>query len=132
MEQVPMSGAYPDIFDSKPFHTEENDQFKLLYYKKIRSIKARLGGKSLISYPFVMAVLDKDTSNIIYFVTAEQSRYATSCLCAFDNTGEHFNHGDWDASSTQEDFVLQARDKACKVFELPRAQPIRKKWFGIF
>jgi hypothetical protein len=132
MEQVPTSGAVPDIASSNPFHVEENVEIKLLYFRNIKPLSARQGGAIFMSYPYVLAVLEVSSQNVVAYVTAEKSIIGTACLCIFANNGMHYNLGSWNLTSSMTDFVRRARVAIGDKFDLPEPKVIPKKWFGIF
>lgn len=91
----------------------------------------------MISYPFVLAVQEVESEDLVYFVTAEKSVIGTSSLCAFDSSGLHLNFGPWPPTATLKEFIEQATPKV--EFEFHLSPPLkitevsqRKRWLRIF
>ena len=118
MNQVPMSGAFPDVFSSSPFKKEISGNFSLQYFKNILPMAARSTAESIMNYPMVLSVSEIKSKNIVYFVTYEQSMFGTSCLCAFNSDGMHINLGSLSPDFSDHEFVERSRQIASKNFSL--------------
>lgn len=124
MSQILFSPSIPDLSESKAFLNEKSGNFRLMYFKNIHSISQRIGGRSLINYPYVLALFNVTNGDLVYLVTAESGVLGTSCLCAFDSTGNHLNFGSWDVDATPEKFVAESKKIILSRFEFP--EPIVK------
>ncbi len=96
-----------------------------------------MGVPVFVTYPYVLAVCETPSQDIVHFIIAENTTYGTAAFCAFDQNGGHMNFGPWPVDASKQRFIERATEMAEKSFNLsPSTQVIeeapRKKWFGLF
>jgi hypothetical protein len=110
MNEIPMDGSTPDIFDSEPFWQETHRDFALFAFRDVMPLAVRNGGHAVITYPLVMAAIERPTNRLVFFVTVENGSMASGhFLCGFNGDGRHLNYGGWDANAVEGDFVERAQ-----------------------
>jgi hypothetical protein len=137
MARAKIGPSHPDCFGAKPFRTDRRATHTLVFFADLKPIAAKLGVPVMITYPYVLAVCEKSSQDIVHFVTAENTTYGTAALCAFDQNGGHMNFGPWPVDASKQQFIERATEMAEKSFNLsPSIQVIeaapRRKWFGLF
>lgn len=137
MAQAKIGPSHPDFSRAKPFRTDLRATHTLVFYADLKPIAAKLGVPVMITYPYVLAVCEKSSMDIVQFITAENTTYGTAAFCAFDQNGGHMNFGPWPVDASKQQFIDKATEMAESVFKLsPSIQLIeaapRKKWFGLF
>lgn len=137
MARAKIGPSHPDFSKAKPFRTDRRATHTLVFFADIKPIAAKLGVPVMINYPYVLAVCEAASQDIIHFITAENTTYGTAAFCAFDQNGGHLNFGSWPVDASKQQFVERATEMAEKSFDLsPSFQVIeetpRKKWFGLF
>lgn len=137
MTRAKIGPSHPDFSKAKPFRTDRRGRHNLVFFADLKPIAAKLGVPVFITYPYVLAVCETPSQDIVYFITAENTTYGTAAFCAFDQNGGHLNFGSWPVDASKQQFVVRATEMAEKSFNLsPSIQVIeetpRKKWFGLF
>lgn len=137
MTRAKFGPSHPDLSKAKPFRTDQRSTHTLVFFADLKPIAAMLGVPVMISYPYVLAVCEAPSLDIIYLITAESTTYGTAAFCAFDQNGRHSNFGAWPVDSTKQQFVERATKMAEDVLKLSNSLKVieegpRKKWLGIF
>ena len=137
MARAKIGPSHPDFSKAKPFRTDLRVTHTLVFFADQKPIAAKLGVHVMITYPYVLAVCEKSSQDIVHFITAEHTTYGTAALCAFDQNGGHMNFGPWPVDASKQQFIERATEMAEKSFNLsPSIQVIeaapRRKWFGLF
>lgn len=137
MVRAKIGPSHPDFSRTKPFRSDLRATHTLVFYADLKPIAAKLGVPVLITYPYVLAVCEQSSQDIVHFITAEKTTYETAALCAFDHNGGHMNFGPWPVDAGKQQFIERATEMAEESFNLsPSIQVIeaapRRKWFGLY
>jgi hypothetical protein len=137
MTRAKIGPSHPDFSKAKPFRTDRRATHALVFFADLKPIAAKLGVPVMITYPYVLAVCEGPSQDIVYLITAENTTYGTAAFCSFDQNGNHANFGSWPVNASKEQFIERATEMAERAFNLsPSLQVIeqapRKRWFGIF
>lgn len=137
MAHAKIGPSHPDFSKAKPFRTDRRASHTLVFFADLKPIAAKLGAPVMITYPYVLAIYEADSRDIVYFITAENTTYGTAAFCAFNQNGGHLNFGSWPVDAAKQQFVDRATEMAEEVFSLSPSIEVmeeapRKKWFGIF
>ena len=120
MTAIPLTGSTPDIFNAEPFFLTRSGPYLVLAFRDIEPLAARNGRRAILTYPLVMAVLERNEGGMVFAVTVEVGQMlGTCCLCAFDEGGRHLNMGNWDLALGEDAFVRRALETVRARFDLP-------------
>jgi hypothetical protein len=92
---LPLGPGMPDLTGKRPVRTCSAGSYLLLFYEDL----APIGGKSSLSFKYVLALCDRTHRLPVSFVTLENSSSISNVLCVFERGGSHSNYG-----------LLQSRD----------------------
>lgn len=137
MARAKIGPSHPDLSKAKPFRTDRRATHTLVFFADLKPVAARLGVPAMITYPYVLAVCEAPSLDIVHFITAENTSYGSAAFCAFNESGAHLNFGRWPVDASKQQFIERATEMAEQTYKLsPSLEVIentpRKKWFGIF
>ncbi|MBL27834.1 MAG: hypothetical protein CMM50_09845 [Rhodospirillaceae bacterium] len=87
----------PFFRGSVPLKIYESDQYIFATSKDVETnLEIYNKEKIELRYHYVMAVKDKETKSIIYYITLEERKAPYLFFCYFGTDGTHYNLGKWD------------------------------------
>ena len=108
-EDFPITVDMPDIFEASPVRAYEFEHHLAYIFRDISPLAARHGERTVIFYPYVLALTERDRGKLALFVTAEHGLvYDTSFLCKFGPTGNHYVLEKWNKDDDEDFFVEKA------------------------
>lgn len=111
----------PDIEGAEKFFTDQISNHTVLGFRGCSVMAKRQGGKAVLEYPLVMALLDETGSEVSMFVAAEKGVMFDTCMLGvFTNDGIHMNMGHWDLNAGEEVFLDKARTVFIEYLSRPR------------
>jgi len=109
MKKVPFGGATPDVVGHRSFFMERLGEYAALAFRDLLPLGARGGGRAVVNYPLVLALVESRNGSVVLFVAVEKGEMFDTCfLCAHDGEGTHRNLGSWDLDLGSEAFLERA------------------------
>jgi len=105
---VPFNPSLPDITKVQPSRAFQGPGYIIFLVKDAPSIAVGAGLPAFASYPFTMAVIDRQTQKPVQFITLEAGSIGQRFLCVFDRRGHHHNLGSDPRFNDEAVFVEQA------------------------
>lgn len=113
LEELPLTGATPDIAEAKPFDERPIGDYLALAFRDISPLGKSVNGRAAVEYPFVLALVRSSDRAPVFFVTVEAGMlFDTYMLCSFDTNGRHSNYGSWSEDAGDDAFVARGLEIA--------------------